>query len=73
MRTRARIAEYSGHEICRVDVAKSSHPVWAKTSKADRVFYVRMNNSARALADTGIAAEEFAAYCADRWPDVKTG
>ncbi len=42
--------------------------LWAKTSKAGRAFYVRMNNSTRELSNTGMAAEEFAAYCADRWP-----
>ena len=72
MRTRARIVEHQGFEICRVDVAKSTKPVWAKTSKADRVFYVRMNNSTRTLADSGLAAEEFATYCADRWPEGTT-
>ena len=42
MRTRARIRTYGGTGICRVDVAASSVPVWAKTSKDDRVFFVRM-------------------------------
>lgn len=49
MRTRARIAMRDGHEICRLDVARSSQPVWARTTKLDRVFFVRMNNSTRAL------------------------
>lgn len=65
MRTRARIAVHDGHEICRLDAdlpadpyppdvfdAKvDAVPVWAKTSKEPRVFFVRMNNSARALPD----------------------
>jgi len=63
MRTRARIAVHDGREICRLDVARSSQPVWAKTSKEDGVFFVRMNNSTRALPD-----QELAAYLADRWP-----
>ncbi len=63
MRTRARIAVHDGREICRVDVARSSQPVWAKTSKDDRVFFVRMNNSTRALPDA-----ELPAYVSDRWP-----
>ena len=50
-RTRARIATYQGREICRVDVAPSASQIWARTSKADRVFFVRMNNSTRALPD----------------------
>jgi type I restriction enzyme R subunit len=65
MRTRARINNHNGHEICRVDVARSSRPVWAKTSKDDRAFFVRMNNSTRALPDT-----ETTAYVADRWPSA---
>jgi type I restriction enzyme, R subunit len=63
MRTRARITIHDGKEICRLDVARSSQPVWARTSKDDRVFFVRMNNSTRALPET-----ELPAYVADRWP-----
>jgi type I restriction enzyme R subunit len=63
MRTRARITVHDGQEICRVDVARSSRPVWAKTSKQARVFFVRMNNSTRALPE-----EELAGYLSDRWP-----
>ncbi len=62
MRARARITVHNSHEICRVDVAKSSQPVWAKTSKEERVFFVRMNNSTRTLPDA-----EVPAYLADRW------
>jgi type I restriction enzyme R subunit len=63
MRTRARIAIHDGHEICRLDVAQSSQPVWAKTSNGDRVFFVRMNNSTRKLPDADLQI-----YLADRWP-----
>lgn len=63
MRSRARIAIHDGHEICRLDVARSSRPVWAKTSKEDRVFFVRMNNSTRPLPD-----QELSSYIVDRWP-----
>ena len=63
MRTRARIAIHKGHEICRIDVARSSQPVWAKTSKQARVFFVRMNNTTWALPE-----EEQAVYFNDRWP-----
>lgn len=38
MRTRARIAVHADHEICRLDVARSPKPVWAKTSKGEQVF-----------------------------------
>ena len=64
MRTRARIAVHDGREICRVDVARSSQPVWAKTSKDDRVFFVRMNKSTRALPEA-----ELPSYVTDRWPE----
>jgi type I restriction enzyme R subunit len=63
MRSRARIAVHDGHEICRLDVAPSTRPVWARTSRDDRVFFVRMNNSTRPLPDTDLDA-----YLADRWP-----
>ena len=36
-----------------LDVARSS--VWTKTSKKDRMFYVRMNNSTRELPDADLA------------------
>ena len=68
MRSRARIAIHAGNEICRLDVAPSTRPVWAKTSKEDRVFFVRMNNSTRP-----IPAEELDAYLADRWPGQPPG
>jgi type I restriction enzyme R subunit len=63
MRTRARIASRDGREICRLDVASSARPVWAKTSKQDQVFFVRMNNSTRALPD-----DQIDLYLADHWP-----
>ncbi|MEJ7772058.1 MAG: HsdR family type I site-specific deoxyribonuclease, partial [Geodermatophilaceae bacterium] len=44
-RTRARITTHQGAEICRLDVASALEPVWAKTSKDDHAFFVRMNNS----------------------------
>ncbi len=65
MRTRARIVIHDGHEICRLDVARSSQPVWAKTSKEERMFFARMNNSSRALPEA-----EQTNYIADRWPDA---
>ncbi len=48
--------------ICRVDVAASAEPVFAKTSKEARVFFVRMNNSTRSLPE-----DECAAYRAQHW------
>jgi len=64
-RTRARIIVHAGHEICRVDVAASPSPVWARTSKDEQIFFVRMNNSTRALPDA-----EIESYQAWRWPDA---
>jgi type I restriction enzyme, R subunit len=65
MRTRARIIKYDDYELCRLDVPASSRPTWAKTSKAERVFFVRMNNSSRVMPD-----EELQIYLGDRWPDM---
>ena len=62
MRTRTRIDKVDGVEVCRVDVARSSVPVMARMSGRDDVFWVRMNNSTRALAE--IEVEE---YIRDRW------
>lgn len=61
--TRARIVVHDGQELCRVDVAAGSQPAFAKTSKADRVFFVRLNNSTRAVPE-----DEIAPYAAHRWP-----
>ncbi len=66
IRTRARIAVHDGREICRLDIARSSRPVWAKTSKDDQVFFVRMNNSTRALP-----SGEIDSYIHARWPGAK--
>ena len=43
-------------------VARHSEPVWAKTSKATRVFFARFNNSTRAIPD-----DEVTAYVATHW------
>jgi type I restriction enzyme R subunit len=64
-KVRARIEEYRGVEICRVDVAPSRTPVWAKTSKKDRAFFVRVNNS---TYDISLESEEAVdQYIADHW------
>ena len=49
-------------EICRVDVARHTEPVWAKTSKDSRIFFARFNNSTRAVPD-----DEVSAYSATRF------
>ena len=56
---------HEGSEICRLDVARSSVPVWAKTSKEPRVFFARMNNSSRLMPDG-----ELEQYLKDRWPGI---
>jgi type I restriction enzyme, R subunit len=63
MRARARIQPWNGVDVCRLDVAASSQPVWARTSKEPSVFFVRMNNSSRPMP-----ADEVAGYVAHRWP-----
>ena len=62
MRTRTRIDVIDGEEICRIDVARSSRPVTARMSDRTEKFWVRMNNSTRALPE--IEVED---YCRDRW------
>jgi type I restriction enzyme R subunit len=62
MRTRTRIEDVDGVEICRVDVAASSAPVMARMSDRPEVFWVRMNNSTRALPE--IEVED---YVRERW------
>jgi type I restriction enzyme R subunit len=63
MRTRARVVTQAGAELCRLDVARSSEPIWAKTSKNERLFFVRMNNSSRPMPEN-----ELDTYLSDRWP-----
>ncbi|MEJ7741377.1 MAG: hypothetical protein WKF73_01815 [Nocardioidaceae bacterium] len=60
---RSRIVLHEGSEICRVDVARSPRPLWARTSSKDRVFFVRLNNSTRVLPEA-----EQATYIAEHWP-----
>jgi hypothetical protein len=51
-------------EICRVDAAASPAPVRAKTSKEPGVFFVRLNNSSRALP-----VDEVESYLAQHWKE----
>jgi type I restriction enzyme R subunit len=68
MHTPARITVHDDREICRLDVARSPKPIWATTSKGDQVFFVRMNNSARAMPFT-----ELDDYFRERWPSHQLG
>ncbi|MGQ0669298.1 MAG: RNA-binding domain-containing protein, partial [Actinomycetota bacterium] len=60
-----------GHDLCRVHVEPSGHPVEAEVTVADaqgrfskkRVFYVRLNNGVRAIEDE----RERERYIAQRW------
>jgi type I restriction enzyme R subunit len=61
-RIRARIPIFEGKEICRVDIARHTEPVWAKTSKETRIFFARFNNSTRAMSD-----DEVNGYAATHW------
>ena len=65
-RTRARGVGHAGFDLCRLDIAKSSVPVWARTTNAERVFYVRLNNSSREMPD-----DELSRYLADRSPNTE--
>lgn len=62
MRTRTRIEHIDDLQICRVDVARSSRPITARMSDTNEKFWVRMNNSTRALPEI-----EIEDYCRDHW------
>lgn len=57
------IVEHGGVQICRVDVGRSPRPIRAKTSTKGEVFFVRLNNSTRALPEA-----EQETYIAEHWP-----
>jgi hypothetical protein len=62
MRTRVRIEQIGETEVCRMDVARSSAPINARMSDKREIFWVRMNNSTRALPEL-----EIEDYVRDRW------
>jgi len=55
-RIRARIVKHDEREICRVDVGRLVEGTWARTSKGESAFFVRINNSTRAWPDGEIDA-----------------
>jgi type I restriction enzyme R subunit len=65
------IHHVDGHDVCRVHVEPSGHPVEAETTVADeqgrfgkkRLFYVRLNNGTRAIEDE----RERERFIAQRW------
>lgn len=46
------------------DAIQDGTAVWARTSKDERAFFMRMNNSTRLLAEA-----ELPANLVDRWPE----
>ena len=62
MLARSRFEDVGEQTVCLVDVAPSSVPVYAKTSKSPDVFFVRNNNSTRALS-----GPELVTYIQGRW------
>ncbi len=61
-RARIRIEAIDATAVCRIDVARSSTPVMARMSDKSDAFWVRMNNTTRALPE--IEVEE---YVRDHW------
>ena len=51
-----------GSQVVLVHAPPSSEPVYAKVSKGDRVFYVRVNNSTRVLEGPDLVG-----YVKQRW------
>jgi len=46
------------------DAIEDGTAVWARTSKDERAFFMRMSNSTRPLPEV-----ELPAYLVDRWPE----
>ena len=65
------IHRVDGHDLCRVHIEPSGHPVDAEVTVADehgqyakkRVFYIRLNNGTRAIEDE----RERERYVGQRW------
>lgn len=65
------IHRVDGHDLCRVHVEPSGHPVEAEITATDdrgqhvkrRVFYARLNNATREVSDE----REHQRYIAQRW------
>jgi type I restriction enzyme R subunit len=65
------IHRVDGHDVCRVHVDPSGHPIDAEVTVADkqgqfskkRVFYIRLNNGTRAMEDE----KQRERYVAQRW------
>ncbi len=71
------IHHVDGHDLCRVHVEPSGHPVSAEVAVADEkgqvmrrsVFCIRLNNAVQAVDDEG----EIQRYVSQRWPGADAG
>jgi hypothetical protein len=54
--TGIRLEAVGSEVVCLVDVSPSPVPVYAKTTKGDACFYVRMNNTTRMLEGPDLPA-----------------
>lgn len=61
-RARVRIDPLGDEQVCTITVPPSPDPVYAKTSKGDQVFFVRVNNSSRILEGNDLVS-----YVKDKW------
>jgi type I restriction enzyme R subunit len=67
------IHHVDSHDICRVHVEPSGHPVYAEVAmetkgglQTKQVFYIRLNNATREIEDEG----EIERYVAQRWAET---
>ena len=66
MSTDDKVPVGDGGECCRLDVPAASGPIWAKTSRQDRVFFRCRNNSTVSFkAHEQASLDE---YIASSWP-----
>lgn len=61
-RVKLRIEPVGSEVVCLVDVEAASEPIYAKTTKGDHCFYVRINNTTRILE-----GPEMVTYIAEHW------
>ena len=59
-----RIETEGSEVVCLIDVKRSATPVYAKTTKGDRCFYVRSGNTTRMLEGPDIVD-----YVKQHWDD----
>ncbi len=59
---RVQLQEVDGAEVCLIHARASREPIYAKLSKGDQVFFVRVNNSTRVLEGPDLVS-----YVQSRW------